>query len=79
MRTRPTTEKARTWTRESDGSRLTSAQAGVLNGFPASFRSSGSGSRQFLQRGPAGGAGPAGRGGLLTEEGQHLAGTKQVA
>ncbi|MHA7297677.1 hypothetical protein [Pseudarthrobacter sp. MDT3-1] len=43
------TEKARTWTRESDGARLTSSQAGVLNGFPASFPWSGSRSRQFLQ------------------------------
>lgn len=32
------TEKARSWTRESDGAaRLTSSQAGVLNGFPGSF------------------------------------------
>lgn len=43
------TEKARTWTRESDGARLTSAEAGVLNGFPAGFPWSGSRSRQFLQ------------------------------
>lgn len=43
------TEKARTWTRESDGARLTSSQAGVLNGFPATFPWSGSRSRQFLQ------------------------------
>ena len=43
------TEKARTWTRESDGARLTSSQAGVLNGFPASFPWAGSRSRQFLQ------------------------------
>jgi DNA (cytosine-5)-methyltransferase 1 len=43
------TEKARTWTRESDGARLTSSQAGVLNGFPDSFPWSGSRSRQFLQ------------------------------
>ena len=43
------TEKARTWTRESDGARLTSSQAGVLNGFPAGFPWSGSRSRQFLQ------------------------------
>ena len=43
------TEKARTWTRESDGSRLTSGQAGVLNGFPEDFPWSGSRTRQFLQ------------------------------
>lgn len=43
------TEKARTWTRESDGARLTSSQAGVLNGFPAGFPWTGSRSRQFLQ------------------------------
>jgi DNA (cytosine-5)-methyltransferase 1 len=43
------TEKARTWTRESDGARLTSSQAGVLNGFPANFPWFGSRSRQFLQ------------------------------
>lgn len=31
------TEKARTWTREFDGARLTSSEAGVLDGFPAAF------------------------------------------
>ncbi|WP_216636659.1 hypothetical protein [Arthrobacter sp. OY3WO11] len=35
--------------RESDGARLTSSDAGVLNGFPAGFPWSGSRSRQFLQ------------------------------
>jgi site-specific DNA-cytosine methylase len=49
QRLTPLTEKARTWTRESDGARLTSSEAGVLNGFPAGFPWSGSRSRQFLQ------------------------------
>ncbi|MDQ0690930.1 site-specific DNA-cytosine methylase [Arthrobacter sp. W4I7] len=39
----------RTWTRESDGARLASFQAGALNGFPAGFPWTGSRSRQFLQ------------------------------
>jgi DNA (cytosine-5)-methyltransferase 1 len=43
------TEKARTWNRESDGARLASSQAGVLNGFPDDFPWTGSRSRQFLQ------------------------------
>lgn len=43
------TEKARTWHRISDGERLTSAQAGLLVGFPPDYPWQGSRSRQFLQ------------------------------
>lgn len=43
------TEKARSWKRVSDGSPLTSSQAGLLTGFPADFPWQGSRSKQFLQ------------------------------
>ncbi|MDF5759123.1 DNA cytosine methyltransferase [Spongiactinospora sp. TRM90649] len=43
------TEKARSWTRVSDGARLTPAQAGLLTGFPAFYPWHGSRSKQFLQ------------------------------
>ncbi|MEU5155610.1 DNA cytosine methyltransferase [Glycomyces sp. NPDC021274] len=43
------TEKARTWQRVSDGARLTTAEAGLLVGFPSDYPWQGSRSRQFLQ------------------------------
>lgn len=45
------TGKARSWTRESDGRRLTSAEAGYLNGFPWDHPWTGSRSAQFQQAG----------------------------
>lgn len=43
------TEKARTWKRVADGTRLTPSDAGLLVGFPADYPWQGSRSRQFLQ------------------------------
>lgn len=43
------TEKARTWHRVSDGTRLTPANAGFLVGFPATYPWQGARSKQFLQ------------------------------
>jgi DNA (cytosine-5)-methyltransferase 1 len=43
------TEKARTWHRVSDGTRLTPTDAGLLVGFPADYPWQGARSKQFLQ------------------------------
>jgi len=43
------TEKARTWHRVSDATRLTPADAGLLVGFPADYPWQGARSKQFLQ------------------------------
>lgn len=43
------TEKARSWTRESNGERLTAAEAGYLQGFPRHYPWTGSRTRQFHQ------------------------------
>lgn len=43
------TEKARSWKRVRDGAELTAAEAGLLNGFPASYPWQGVRSKQFLQ------------------------------
>jgi DNA (cytosine-5)-methyltransferase 1 len=43
------TEKARTWCREEDGLRLTSAEAGLLQGFRNDYPWTGSRTRQFSQ------------------------------
>lgn len=43
------TEKARSWTRESNGERLTAAEAGYLQGFPRDYPWTGSRTRQFHQ------------------------------
>ena len=43
------TEKARSWTRDADGLRLTAAEAGLLQGFRRDYPWSGSRTRQFHQ------------------------------
>lgn len=45
------TGKARSWVRDSDGTRLTAAQAGALNGFPLDYPWQGSRTSQFRQIG----------------------------